>query len=106
MRARVCLTEMANAHVGVYLGRADRCVAEHVLDAAQIGAALEQMGRERVPEGVRRALRDAGPIECAQQAAAHVGRVQRPAADAAQRRRFRRHAGCDLPFSGFDPSCV
>ena len=28
-------------------------MAEHLLDAAQVGAALEQMGRERVAQQVR-----------------------------------------------------
>src|SRR5690349_7741254 len=29
-------------------------VAEHFLDGAEVGATLEQVGRERVPQGVRR----------------------------------------------------
>jgi len=50
MRVRMRGAQMADAHVGVYLGCADRCVAEHVLDAAQVRPALEQMGREGVPQ--------------------------------------------------------
>ena len=38
--------------VGVELGRAQVGVAEHLLDAAQVGAALEQVGRERVAQQV------------------------------------------------------
>ena len=37
----------------VDLGRAEVSVPEHLLHAAQVGSALEQVGRERVPEEVR-----------------------------------------------------
>jgi hypothetical protein len=37
----------------IYLGGTDRCVAEQLLDAAQIGAALEQMSGKRVAKRVR-----------------------------------------------------
>ena len=40
------------AHVRVQLGRGEVGVPEHLLDAAEIGATLEQMGGERVPEEV------------------------------------------------------
>ena len=39
------------------LGRGQALVAEQLLHDAQVGAALQEMGRERVAEGVRR---DAG----------------------------------------------
>jgi hypothetical protein len=48
--------EVAAAAVGdvrVQLGRRQIGVPEHFLDAAQVGAALEQVGRERVPQQVR-----------------------------------------------------
>ena len=35
-------------HVRVQLGRCEIGVAEHLLDAPEVGTALEQMGRERV----------------------------------------------------------
>ena len=57
LRVRVGLeVDLAPAPVGdvrVELGRAQVGVAEHLLDAAQVGAALEQMRRERVPQQVR-----------------------------------------------------
>jgi Tfp pilus assembly protein PilN len=40
-------------HVRIYLGRREIRVAEHHLNRAQIGAVLEEMRRERVPEHVR-----------------------------------------------------
>ena len=40
--------------VGVDLGRADVGMAEQGLDDAQIGAALQQMGREGVADDMRR----------------------------------------------------
>ena len=40
-------------YVGVELGRGEVGVAEHLLDGAQIGAALQQMGGERMAEQVR-----------------------------------------------------
>src|SRR5262245_5208920 len=39
-------------HVRVDLGRRQIAVAEHHLDSAQIGAALQQMRREGVPQDV------------------------------------------------------
>src|SRR3954447_25451390 len=78
----VCGSEMAHTYMGVYLGRADRCVAEQFLDAPEIGTSLEEMSGERVPEGVRRALRESLPAQRVGQDAANVGAVQRAAADA------------------------
>ena len=40
-------------HVGVYLRRRDIGVAEHLLDAAQIGAVVEQMGGKGVTQHMR-----------------------------------------------------
>ena len=55
-RVRVRLeVEVAAAAVGdvrVQLGRGEIGVPEHLLDAAQVGAPFEQVGRERVPEEV------------------------------------------------------
>ena len=56
-RMRMSLeVEVAAAAVGnvrVQLGRGQIGVAEHLLDAAQIGPALEQVSREGVPQEVR-----------------------------------------------------
>ena len=40
--------------MGINLRRRDIGVAEHGLHRAQVGAAFEQMGRERMAQGVRR----------------------------------------------------
>ena len=47
------LSSPAVGHVGIQLGRGKIGVSEHLLDAAKVGAALEQMRRERVAEEVR-----------------------------------------------------
>ena len=47
------LAAAAVTDVGVELGRRQICVAKHLLDAPEIGPALEQVGCERVPEQVR-----------------------------------------------------
>src|SRR3954454_18899265 len=58
--------EVGPAHVGggyvrVHLGRLDARMSQHLLDAAQVAAALEQVGGERVRQRVRRdVLRDPG----------------------------------------------
>src|SRR3954470_13969232 len=41
------------ADVRVELGRPEVGVPEHLLDTAKIGAAFEQVGRERVPQQMR-----------------------------------------------------
>ncbi len=38
---------------GIDLRRRERCMAEKLLDRAEIAAAAEQMRREGVPQGVR-----------------------------------------------------
>src|SRR5215210_8265815 len=52
----MCLEiQLASARIGyvrVQLGRREVRVAEHLLDAPQVGAALEEVRRERVPEQV------------------------------------------------------
>src|SRR5215217_3195357 len=53
MRAVVDLAEAAGVDVAVYLGRRERAVPEQLLDRPQVGAALEQVRRERVPQTVR-----------------------------------------------------
>src|SRR5438105_8317903 len=52
MRLEIQLPTPPIGYVGVELGRGQIGVAEHLLDAAQVGAALEQMRRERVPQQV------------------------------------------------------
>src|SRR6185437_3541845 len=58
LRPGVCLevrlAHVVGRHVRVHLGRLDAGVAEHLLHAAQVAAALEQVGGERVPQRVRR----------------------------------------------------
>src|SRR5919199_5031184 len=53
MRLVVQLPPAAIRHVRVQLRRRQVGVAEHLLDGAEVGAALEQMGRERVAQQVR-----------------------------------------------------
>ena len=47
------LLESLVRHMRVDLGRGQRRVTEHLLNAAEVGAALEQVGGHRVPESVR-----------------------------------------------------
>jgi hypothetical protein len=54
MRSRVDLAEALSGQVRVELGGADASMAKERLNHPQVGSALEQMGREAVPEGVRR----------------------------------------------------
>src|SRR4051794_13092310 len=49
----VCALEPRGLYPSVDLRRGDRGMPEHLLDRAQVGAAIEQMGGERVPQGVR-----------------------------------------------------
>ena len=65
MRSVVQLPTPPIGYVGVELRRREVGVSEHLLDAAQIRAAFEQVCRERVPEQVRvHALRlQANPVE-------------------------------------------
>src|SRR2546421_6219798 len=53
MRAVVDLSQARSVHVAVHLRGGERAVAEQLLDRAQVGAALEQMRRERVAQAVR-----------------------------------------------------
>ena len=53
VRPEVRLAAVAVGDVRVPLRRRDVGVAEHLLDAAQVGAALEQVGGERVAQEVR-----------------------------------------------------
>lgn len=50
MRLEVGLAPTAIGHVGVALRRSEVGVAEHLLHGAQVGATLEQVGREGVAE--------------------------------------------------------
>src|SRR5258706_11462263 len=52
--ARVCGSQPGRRDVGVDLRRRQALMAEQLLDDAEVRAALEQVGGERVPEGVRR----------------------------------------------------
>ena len=53
VRSEVQLSTPPIGYVGVELRRREVGVSEHLLDAAQIRAAFEQVCRERVPEQVR-----------------------------------------------------
>src|SRR4029450_3323252 len=53
MRAVVDAAQAAGVDVAVDLCRRERAVAEQLLDHAEVGAALEQMGGERVAEPMR-----------------------------------------------------
>src|SRR5206468_2690410 len=53
VRAVIDLAEPARVDVAVHLRRRERGVTEQLLDRAEIGAALEQVGCERMPEPVR-----------------------------------------------------
>ena len=69
MRLPVHLEQLRRVDVRVALRRAQARVAEQLLDRAQVGAALQQMRRERVAErvradaGARAARRDVAPHE-------------------------------------------
>src|SRR5215213_10711857 len=79
--------------MGVYLGRADRCVTEELLDAHEVGAALEQVRREAVAQRVRRAVGDPGAAERRVERAADVGRPERAPADGEEDRAGAARAG-------------
>src|ERR671930_1943492 len=53
VRPVVDAAETGRVHVAVHLGRRERAVPEQLLDRPQVGAALEEVGRERVPQAVR-----------------------------------------------------
>ena len=53
MRVLVGLHEALARNVGVALGGRERSVPEQLLNAAQIGAHVEQVRREAVPERMR-----------------------------------------------------
>jgi hypothetical protein len=53
MSPKIRLSSPAVRDVGVQLGRAEIGVAEHLLHATEVGAALEEVRRERVPEQMR-----------------------------------------------------
>src|SRR5690348_3725447 len=75
--------EALDRDVGVDLGSGGRGVAEDLLDAAQVGAALEEVGRRRVTDAVRAGV--PGRARLAQPLvhdAARRARVQAATADA------------------------
>ena len=75
MRVVVHAPQAARVDVAVDLRRRERRVAEQLLDRAQVGAALEQVGRVRVPEAVR-----------VRQQPAEDARVEPPPADRDEQR--------------------
>ena len=75
MRAVVDATQAPTVHVAVHLRRRERAVPEQLLDHAQVGAALEQVRGESVPEPVR--VRNEAAQHARVQAAAAGGHKQR-----------------------------
>ena len=67
MRFAIDLDQLRGIDMSVALGRAEARVAEQLLDGPEVGAALQQVRRERVTQGVRAdsqsraALRDVPP---------------------------------------------
>jgi hypothetical protein len=53
MASVIDLAQAAAVDVAVHLGCREGAVPKQLLDDAQVGAALEQMGRERMPEAMR-----------------------------------------------------
>src|SRR6185369_14678576 len=53
MRPSIDLTDALTRDVGIQLRRADARMSEQFLNDAQVGAALQEVGRERMAEGVR-----------------------------------------------------
>jgi hypothetical protein len=53
MRVAIDLEQPRDLEVSVLLRGAERAVAEELLDRAQVGALLEEMGGEGVAQGVR-----------------------------------------------------
>ena len=49
----VDVQQLRGVHVRVTLGRAETRVAEKLLDGAQVGAALQKVRGERMPDRVR-----------------------------------------------------
>ena len=71
--------QAARRDVGVDLGRGQVLVAEQLLDDPQVGAAVEQVGRERMAQRVRRdADRQAGARAQAVEAVAQAADAERP----------------------------
>ena len=57
MRRIIGLRELLQVEVGVALGGAEAGVAQELLDGAQIHAAVQQVGREAVAQGMGADLR-------------------------------------------------
>src|SRR4051794_12980249 len=81
MTASVLSLQPGWLNLGVNLRRGQTGMAEQLLDAPQVRAALQQMGRKRVAQGVRRdAAGDCGLADPPLQPPAHVRGVQAPPA--------------------------
>src|SRR5439155_10417662 len=75
MRAVVDTAQPLAVDVAVHLGRRQRRMTEQLLDRAQVGAALEQVRRERVPKPMR--VRDEPPQRAGVEAPAAGGEEER-----------------------------
>src|SRR6478609_11266432 len=86
---RVHLLEPARLYPSVSLGRADRCMAEQLLNCPQIGTSFEQMGGEGVAEGMwgDTAL-DGGTANPSVQSAPHIRGRQAPSCLRDEQRRL------------------
>src|SRR5688572_6926755 len=83
MRLLVGLDQPVGVDGGIDLGRGKAGVAEELLDRPEVAAARQEVGRERVPEGMRR--RGVGEAERAPEAryrTLYDARVERAAASA------------------------
>src|SRR5215207_8215283 len=81
MTPSVLASEPRRLNLGVDLRRGEAGVTEQLLDRAEIRAALEQVGRERVPQRMRGdPSRDRRLPDPALQPAAHVRWVKPPPA--------------------------
>ena len=78
--------EVVDVDVRVALGRPHARVAQHLLDAAQVGALAEQVRREAVAEGVREIAGRPRGLAAAREHAPHDARVEPAAARAHEER--------------------
>ena len=88
MAAQVRGTQASGLYPSVDLGRRYGAVPEQLLNRPQVGSALQEMGRKRVPEGVwmDRSL-TGGVARPHAEAAADVGRGEPPAGLGEEQRR-------------------
>src|SRR5690349_16681812 len=80
MITAVHLPQIFPVHVSVDLGGGDVHVTEHLLHRPEVGAPLQQVGGERMPQRMRRDVpRDAGALHVAAQDLPRAHARERPA---------------------------